>query len=55
MYTETHSLASGLNTAVLAILLERQLVSLRILKTQVWSERYLFKQKVISSAPMKRF
>ncbi len=40
---ETYSLATGLNTAVLDTLLERQLVGLRILKMQVWLERYLFR------------
>jgi hypothetical protein len=38
---------------VLVILLERQLVCLRILKMQVWSERYLFKRKVVFSTSMK--
>ncbi len=40
---------------MLVTLLERQLVCLRILKMQVWLERYLFKRKVVFSAPMKCF
>jgi hypothetical protein len=50
---DTYSLATGLNAAVLVTLLERQLVCLRILKMQVWLERYLFKRKVIFSTSMK--
>ncbi len=34
-------------------LLERKLVCLRILKMQVWLERYLFKLKVVFSTFMK--
>jgi hypothetical protein len=46
---ETYSLATGLNAEVL----ERQLMSLRIPKMQVWLERYVFKRKVIFSTSMK--
>jgi hypothetical protein len=50
---ETYSLATGLNAEVLVTVLERQLMSLRIPKMQVWLERYLFKRKVILSTSMK--
>jgi hypothetical protein len=50
---KTYSLSTGLNSAVLVTLLERQLVCLRIPKMQVWLERYLFKRKVIFSTSMK--